>query len=115
MSVPHQVAVPKPLAPAAIAKMAGVQVMENNGKRVRVLFTPEARKAADEAKHVDYVERVAASDNLRWTLSAGDAQAATRSRSAPRPRHRPRQLRRARNKPRGRGETLPTMTRKWRE
>jgi spore germination cell wall hydrolase CwlJ-like protein len=73
MSVPHQLVVPKPLAPA-MTKMAGVQVMENNGKRVRVLFTPEARKAADEAKHVDYVERVAASDNLRWTLSAGAPQ-----------------------------------------
>jgi hypothetical protein len=75
MSVPHEVIVTKPLEPA-VTKMAGVQVIENDGKRVRVLFTPEARKAADEAKHVDYVERVAASDNLRWTLSAGAAQSA---------------------------------------
>src|SRR4029453_18433772 len=65
MSVPPEVGGPKPLEPA-MTKMAGVQVMENNGKRVRVLFTPEARKAAEEATHVDYVERVAASDNLRW-------------------------------------------------
>jgi hypothetical protein len=71
LSVPHEIiAVPQPLEPA-VTKMAGVQVMENSGKRVRVLFTPEARKAADEVKHVDYVERVAASDNLRWQLSAG--------------------------------------------
>ena len=63
-----------PISPYAMTKMAGVQVMENNGKRVRVLFTPEARKAAEEATHVDYVERVAASDNLRWTLSAGAPQ-----------------------------------------
>jgi spore germination cell wall hydrolase CwlJ-like protein len=75
MSVPHQVIAPTVLAPA-MTKLAGVQVMENNGKRVRVLFTPEARKAADEAKHVDYVERVAASDNLRWTLDAGAPQGA---------------------------------------
>ena len=68
MSVPHQVIAPAVALPA-ITKLAGVQVKEADGKRVRVLFTPEARKAADEAKHVDYVERVAASDNLRWTLS----------------------------------------------
>ena len=73
LSVPHQVVAPKPLEPA-MTKLAGIQVVENNGKRVRVLFTPEARKAADEAAHVDYVERVAASDNLRWTLSAGAPQ-----------------------------------------
>ena len=73
MSVPRQVApaaVLEQLAPA-ITQMAGVQVKQTDGKRVRVLFTPEARKAADEAKHIDYVERVAASDNLRWTLGAG--------------------------------------------
>jgi hypothetical protein len=73
ISVPHQVVVPEPLGPV-MTKLAGVQIIENNGKRVRVLFTPEARKAADDAKHVDYVERVAASDNLRWTLSAGVSQ-----------------------------------------
>ena len=75
LSVPHPIMVPKPLEPA-VTKLAGVQVVENSGKRVRVLFTPEARKAADEAKHVDYVERVAASDNLRWSLSAGAPQSA---------------------------------------
>jgi hypothetical protein len=77
MSVPRQVAPATPLeqlAPA-ITQMAGVQVKEADGKRVRVLFTPEARKAADEAKHVAYVERVAASDNLRWTLGGGAPEA----------------------------------------
>jgi hypothetical protein len=68
MSAPHQLVAPKPLTPL-VTDMAGVKVMENNGKRVRVLFTAEARKAADDARHVEYVERVAASDNLRWTLS----------------------------------------------
>jgi len=47
---------------------AGVQVLQNDGKRVRVLFTPEAREAVEKVKHVDYVERVAASDNLRDML-----------------------------------------------
>jgi hypothetical protein len=75
MSVPREIAPAPPLeqlAPA-MTQLAGVQVKESGGKRVRVLFTPEARKAADEAKHVAYVERVAASDNLRWTLGAGAA------------------------------------------
>jgi spore germination cell wall hydrolase CwlJ-like protein len=67
MSVPHQIVAPKALEPA-MTKMAGVQVLQNDGKRVRVLFTPEAREAVEKVKHVDYVERVAASDNLRDML-----------------------------------------------
>ena len=51
-----------------MAKVDGVQVIQDNGKRVRVLFTPEAREAVEKTKHVDYVERVAASDNLREML-----------------------------------------------
>jgi len=43
----------------------------SNGKRVRMRFSPEARAAVEAAPHVDYVERAAASDNLRWTLSGG--------------------------------------------
>jgi spore germination cell wall hydrolase CwlJ-like protein len=74
MSVPREIAPATPLPPA-ITQMAGVQVKEAGGKRVRVLFTPEARKAADEAKHVEYIERVAASDNLRWTLGGGESTA----------------------------------------
>jgi hypothetical protein len=77
MSVPHEVPAPLAAAAPALTQLAGVQVKETEGgKRIRVLFTPEARKAADEAKHVDYVERVAASDNLRWTLAGGAPAAA---------------------------------------
>jgi hypothetical protein len=49
----------------------------DGGKRVRVLFTPEARKAADEAvtRKVAYLERVSASDNLRYALGDGSAAA----------------------------------------
>lgn len=43
-------------------------------KRVAVRFNLTARKAADSIKHEDYVEKVKASDNLRWTLSGGMAQ-----------------------------------------
>ena len=66
MSVPHQVVAP--VAMPAITQLAGVQVKQADGKRVRVLFTPEAREAAEKATHVEYVERVAASDNLRGML-----------------------------------------------
>ena len=75
MSVPREIAPAAVPLPPAITQLAGVQVKETDGKRVRVLFTPEARKAADEAKHVEYIERVAASDNLRWTLGGGGSAA----------------------------------------
>jgi spore germination cell wall hydrolase CwlJ-like protein len=73
LSVPHEIVAPAAAAVPEITRIAGVQVKETDGKRVRVLFTPEARKAADEATHVDYVERVAASDNLRWQLGGATA------------------------------------------
>lgn len=72
-------AAPMTIAAMPIAKVEGVTVRStgDSGKRVRVLFTPEARKAADEAvtRKVAYVERVSASDNLRWTLGDSGAQA----------------------------------------
>jgi hypothetical protein len=40
-------------------------------KRVAVRFNLAARKASDAATHEDYVEKVEASDNLRWSLSGG--------------------------------------------
>jgi spore germination cell wall hydrolase CwlJ-like protein len=48
----------------------------SNGKRVMLHFTPAARAAAESAPHRDYVERMEASPNLRWTLSDG-GEAAT--------------------------------------
>ncbi|HEY7005430.1 MAG TPA: cell wall hydrolase, partial [Sphingomicrobium sp.] len=44
-------------------------------KRVAVRFNLVARKASDAAKHEDYVEKVKASDNLRWSLDGGTAAA----------------------------------------
>jgi exopolyphosphatase/guanosine-5'-triphosphate,3'-diphosphate pyrophosphatase len=72
MSVPRQ---PAEIASPVLAatKIDGVQVLQNDGKRVRVLFSPEAREAAAKVKVTPYVERVAASDNLRWTLGGGAA------------------------------------------
>jgi hypothetical protein len=69
LSVPHQVIAPA-LAGSELASAEGVKV-EQDGKRVRLLFTPQAREAVEKVRHVDYVERVAASDNLRWALSGG--------------------------------------------
>ena len=88
LSVPHQVAAPG-LAGSELASAEGVKVIEQDGKRVRVLFTPQAREAVEAVKHVDYVERVAASDNLRWTLSgaptANDEQPFGAAKPAPAP------------------------------
>lgn len=54
---------------APVTEVAGVPVkIEEGGKRVRILFTPQARAAVEAAPRTPYVERVAASNNLRWTL-----------------------------------------------
>jgi spore germination cell wall hydrolase CwlJ-like protein len=42
-------------------------------KRVAVRFNMAAREATEAVKHENYVEKVKASDNLRWTLSGGTA------------------------------------------
>jgi len=55
-----------------VTQVAGTAVtLEPGGKRVRVLFTPQAREAVEKVVHKPYIERVAASDNLRWTLGDG--------------------------------------------
>ena len=53
-----------------VTEIAGTAItVEPDGKRFRVLFTPQARAAVEKVVHKPYVERVAASDNLRWSLS----------------------------------------------
>jgi spore germination cell wall hydrolase CwlJ-like protein len=44
-------------------------------KRVAVRFNLTARKAADAAPSEDFLKKVKASDNLRWTLTGGSAEA----------------------------------------
>jgi spore germination cell wall hydrolase CwlJ-like protein len=62
-----------------VADIPGAEVEKAPPGRVAVRFNlatlAAARKAADEAPHKAYVEQVAASENLRWTLtgSAPDA------------------------------------------
>ena len=56
----------------AVTMVAGNAVkIEDNGKRVRVLFTPQARAAVEKVVHKPYVESAAASDNLRWAMGDG--------------------------------------------
>ena len=63
---------PSSVTAPVITRVAGSAVtIEPDGKRVRVLFTPQAREAVERVVHKPYVERSAASDNLRWTLGAG--------------------------------------------
>ena len=59
-----------------VTRLAGTAVkITPDGSRVRVLFTPQAREAVEKVVHKPYVERSAASDNLRWTLNGGAATA----------------------------------------
>jgi spore germination cell wall hydrolase CwlJ-like protein len=52
---------------------AGAKVIHGKDGRVRLLFTPEAREAVEKVKVTPYVERVAASDNLRYALDGGSS------------------------------------------
>ena len=54
------------------SKEAGAKVIEGKDGRVRLLFTPQAREAVEKVKVTPYVERVAASDNLRFALDGGE-------------------------------------------
>lgn len=73
--VRNVVEVPTIAATMPISKIDGVTVkQEENGKRVRVLFTQQARDAVEKAaeKRTPYVERVQASDSLRAALGDGE-------------------------------------------
>ena len=60
----------------AIAEIPGAQalptVLTRRGERqVAIRFNLAAREAVEKTVHKDYVEKVEASDNLRWSLSGG--------------------------------------------
>jgi spore germination cell wall hydrolase CwlJ-like protein len=60
----------------AVADIPGAVVEKAPQGRVAVRFNiAEARKAVEQAPHEEYVEKVAASDNLRWALSGGSPAA----------------------------------------
>jgi hypothetical protein len=76
-------------APAgdAIADIPGAEALATtvgkDGKRVAIRFNLAARKAVEEAPHVPYVEKVEASDNLRWSLSGAAVEAEERPLGTP--------------------------------
>ena len=57
---------------------AGAKVIEGKDGRVRLLFTPEARELVEKVKVVPYVDRSAASENLRFALNGGSPGAPER-------------------------------------
>ena len=66
----------------AVAEIPGAEALPlkpsmRGDKRVAVRFNLAAREATDKIEHEKYVEKVAASDNLRWVLSGEGAPAAT--------------------------------------
>ena len=75
LAAPH-VAPPVKTADATVEKLeeAGAKVVEGKDGRVRLLFTPQAREAVEKVKVTPYVERVAASDNLKFALSGAEEQ-----------------------------------------
>ena len=67
-------------AAQAIAEIPGAEAIKlapsmRGDKRVAIRFNLTARKASDEATHEDYVEKVRASDNLRFALTGGAPEA----------------------------------------
>jgi hypothetical protein len=67
----------RPAAPTlgAIAAIPGAELKTAPNGRVSIRFKLAARKAVEAAPHKPYVDTFAASDNLRWTLSGGVAEA----------------------------------------
>jgi hypothetical protein len=69
---------PTTIAAMPITKVEGVTVRQaENGKRVRVLFTPQAREAVEKVAEArkPYVETAKASENLRYALGQSSAPA----------------------------------------
>lgn len=78
--------------PAAIqdqqlAAIPGAEIEKAPAGRIAVRFNlatlAAARKAADDAPHENYVEKVAASENLRWTLTGSTPDASQKPLGGP--------------------------------
>ena len=78
LSVPHVVSPAMATAAAAEAikldNIEGIEVRRDGGGRIIAKFEPQARAAVEAIKLVPYVERVAASDNLRRALDGNPAE-----------------------------------------
>ena len=60
-----------PTAAQAVAAIPGAELKKAPDGQVAIRFNLAARKAVEETPHHAYVERFAASENLRWSLSGG--------------------------------------------
>lgn len=73
----------------AIAAIPGAEELATgvgkDGKRVAIRFNLAARNAVEEAPHVPYVDKVEASDNLRWSLSGPMAETNEKPLGSPAP------------------------------
>ena len=58
----------------ALAEIPGAELQPIAGRQVSVRFKMAARKAVEEAPRTAYVEKVQASDTLRWALGSGAPQ-----------------------------------------
>lgn len=75
LTAPRPKAAPAQTEQATVEKLedAGAKVIHGKDGRVRLLFTQEAREVVEKVKVTPYVERVAASDNLRFALDGGSS------------------------------------------
>jgi spore germination cell wall hydrolase CwlJ-like protein len=64
-----------PALAQAVANIPGAELKKPQDGRIAIRFHLAARKAVEEAPHSDYVDQFEASDNLRWSLSAGVVEA----------------------------------------
>ena len=74
----------------SVAEIPGAEVLGKatpiqDGKRIAIRFNLQAREAVEAAPRTRYVEKVAASDNLRWTLSGGIVEAQEKPLGRPMP------------------------------
>jgi spore germination cell wall hydrolase CwlJ-like protein len=76
LAAPHRVFTygKKPAVEGELAQLEakGAEVTTEAGGRVRVRFSAQAREAVEKVKVTPYVEKVQASDNLRFALDGGE-------------------------------------------
>ena len=75
----------------AIAEIPGAEELKltpsmRGDERVAIRFNLAARKAAEEAPRVEYIQKVEASDNLRWSLTGDQVAADEKPLGAPKPK-----------------------------
>ncbi|MBA2772135.1 MAG: cell wall hydrolase [Sphingomonas sp.] len=79
----------------AIAEIPGAEELKlvpslRGDERVAIRFNLAARKAAEQAPRVEYIQKVEASDNLRWSLTGDQVAADEKPLGPPKPKPTPR-------------------------